>query len=176
MHASIELGLGCGLVSCCFVPGAAGLARLRLRANSDEDDRTAATFAAPETNGGRGGGGEEEGEGAVTASVCLPRAVAPDIVPVILAFLYTDRLVQEPAFGLDSFAEDYLDPGVEGDLSMSTAAVETERRRPRGRSDFRGDIREVVIISETGGDDHQRNGVPSKVGTNRRFCFGISTP
>lgn len=129
-----------------------------------EDGQTAAKFAVPETNGGR--------EGTVTASVCLPRAVAPDIVPVILAFLYTDKLVQEPDFGSDGFAQEYLDPGVEGHVSMSTAAEQTERERegercrPRRRSGcgFGGDSTEVGTI--TGTDWDRGNGVPGKVGTN----------
>lgn len=154
---------GRGFVS-CFVPrfraGAAGASKLRLRADSGEGDRTATAFGAPEMNGG--------GESAVTvtASVCLPRAVAPDVVPVILAFLYTDRLVQDPDFGHDGFAKEYLDPAREGGLSMSsmlTAAVGVERCRPRGRSGIGGDSREAGSIS--GADWDRGNGVPSKVGT-----------
>lgn len=102
----------------------------------------------------------------VTASVCLPRAVAPDIVPVIMAFLYTDRLVQEPDFGHDGFAEEYLDPAGQGDLGMSAAAVGTETCHPRGRSGFGGDrysdSRNGGSISGTDWD--QGNGVQRKVG------------
>ncbi len=54
----------------------------------------------------------------------LPRAVAPDIVPVILAFLYTDRLIQQPDFGPDGFAEEYLDPGVAGNSSFAGDTME----------------------------------------------------
>lgn len=147
-----------------LVPSTADAANLRLRANSGEgedgDGEMAATVGVPEPNGSSGGGG------AMTASVCLPRAVAPDIVPVILAFLYTDRLVQQPDFGHDGFAVEYVDPGVEGDLSVPAPAVGTERCRPRGRSSFGGDSREAGSIS--GADWDRENGVPSKVGTNDR--------
>lgn len=45
-------------------------------------------------------------------SVCLPRAVAPEIVPVILAFLYTDKLEIDPKNSSDGkSAEAYADPG-----------------------------------------------------------------
>lgn len=53
---------------------------------------------------------EEEG-GFDIPVVCLPRAVAPEIVPVILAFLYTDRLETNPENGPDGCAETYTEPG-----------------------------------------------------------------
>lgn len=150
----------CCLVSHRFVPGAAGASKLRLCADSSEDGHRSAVFTAPGTNGG--------GEDAVPPSVCLPQAVAPDIVPVILAFLYTDRLVQEPDFGHDGFAEEYLDPAGKGDLSMPMAAVETERYRPRGsrRSGFDGVSGEAGSMS--GADWDRENGAPSKVRTSYR--------
>lgn len=44
-------------------------------------------------------------------TVCLPRAVAPHVVPIILAFLYTDRFETYPENVPDGFAESYVDPG-----------------------------------------------------------------
>eukprot|EP00903_Cladosiphon_okamuranus_P011781 g11074.t1 len=137
-------------------PDDAGASKLRLRTDSDQDGPTATAFGAPQTNGGE--------ESPVTASVCLPRAVAPDVVPVILAFLYTDRLVQDPDFGHDGFAEEYHDPAGAGGISMSstsTAAVATERCRPRGRRGFGGDGGEAGSIN--GANRDRGSGVPSKV-------------
>ncbi|CAM9549795.1 unnamed protein product, partial [Ectocarpus sp. 8 AP-2014] len=58
------------------------------------------------------GGEREDPEAAVTTTcVCLPRAVSPDIVPVILAYLYTDRLETYPDNLRDGCAEEYVDPG-----------------------------------------------------------------
>eukprot|EP00752_Nemacystus_decipiens_P012142 g10764.t1 len=138
-------------------PDDAGASKLRLLADSGEDCNTSAVLTAPETNGG--------GEGTMTASVCLPRAVAPDIVPVILAFLYTDKLVQEPDFSHDGFAEEYLDPEGKGGVSMSTAAVETERCRSRGsgRSGFDQGRASGEAGSTSGANWERENGVPSKV-------------
>lgn len=159
MHASVIPASR--LLWPCFVPfsvAAAGASKLRLRVDSGEDSRMSTAFAAQEANGG--------GEGVVPASVCLPRAVAPDIVPVILAFLYTDRLVQEPDFGHDGFAEEYLDPAGKGGLSMSAAAMDTDRACPRGSgsSGFDGGSGEAGSMS--GADWDRENGVPSKVGTS----------
>ena len=98
------------------VLGRADTSKLRLVASSNGGGRSADTNAAADENGAE--------DGVVPASVCLPRAVAPDIVPVILAFLYTDRLVQQPDFGPDGCAEEYLDPGVEGTSSFAGGSME----------------------------------------------------
>lgn len=79
-------------------------------------------------------------------SVCLPRAVAPDIVPVILAFLYTDRLDPDPENGSDGYSEAYADPGTRdgggGGGGVAVAAereMEVEAYRPLGKRGFGGD-------------------------------------
>lgn len=112
-------------------------------------------------------------EGVITTSVFLPRAVAPDIAPVILAFLYTDRLDPSPDNGPAGFAEEYLDPELgdpelgESRTSVAAPAMATGSCRPRGRSGFVGDLREVgssngaVKIMEMSTD--LAAGSPSKV-------------
>ncbi|CAM9662216.1 unnamed protein product [Scytosiphon promiscuus] len=78
-------------------------------------------------------------EGVVKASVCLPRAVAPEIAPVILAFLYTDRLDPNPENAPAGLAEEYIDPEIGEAWSVVAApAVATESCRSRGRSGFVG--------------------------------------
>lgn len=79
-------------------------------------------------------------EGVISTSVCLPRAVAPDIAPVILAFLYTDRLDPDSENAPAGFAEEYLDPEIGGAWSgLAAPAPATESCRPRGRSGYVGD-------------------------------------
>lgn len=51
-----------------------------------------------------------EGPGSEMTSICIPQSIAPEIVPVILAFLYTDRLENNPENGPNGFAEAYHDP------------------------------------------------------------------
>lgn len=43
-------------------------------------------------------------------SVCLPSGVAPEVVPVILAFLYTDQLEIFPENSPDGYGATYVDP------------------------------------------------------------------
>ncbi|CAM9474506.1 unnamed protein product, partial [Hapterophycus canaliculatus] len=112
----------------------------RLRGATVEDDVT-----------GGGGNGNDlcytraNGEEAViTASVCLPRAVAPEIAPVILAFLYTDRLDPCPENAPAGLAEEYVDPEIRGPLGgVAAPTVASESCRPRGRSAHAGDRKEV---------------------------------
>lgn len=54
--------------------------------------------------------GVQEEEALDIQIVCLPAVVAPEIVPVILAFLYTDRLETNPENGPDGHVEVYTDP------------------------------------------------------------------
>lgn len=148
------------------MPDTADAAKLRLRATSDEGDRSAGTFAASGANGA---------ENTAMASVYLPRAVAPDIVPVILAFLYTDRLESAPENGPDGFAKDYGDPGVEG---CSSRAAATETCRPRGRSGVGGDSREIDSSNGSGGERESGRDwgerMPSKVRAIYRQSHYIS--
>lgn len=123
-----------------FVPCTADATKLRLEETSDERNCSAVTLASPEANGE---------ENTAMVSVCLPRAVAPDIVPVILAFLYTDRLEFAPENGSDGFAKEYVDPGV-GEKSRRVAATET--CRPQGRSGFGRDSKEASSSNGSGGN------------------------
>jgi len=97
------------------VLGPADTSKLRLPANSDVGSGSVGTNAAPNAHG--------EDDDVAPISMCLPRAVAPEIVPVILAFLYTDRFIQQPDFGPDGYAEEYCDPGVAGNSSLSEATL-----------------------------------------------------
>lgn len=122
-----------------FVPRTADAAKLRLGETSDEGNRSEATLPSPEANGE---------ENTAMVSVCLPPAVAPDIVPVILAFLYTDRLEFAPENGPDGVAKEYVDPGV-GGKSRRAGASETSRQRG---SSFGGDSKEAGSSNGSGGE------------------------
>lgn len=121
------------------MPGKADATKIRLGETSNEGNRSTGTLALSETNGE---------ENTAMVSVCLPRAVVPDIVPVILAFLYTDRLESAPENSPDGFAKDYVDPGVGG---KSRRAAEIEMSHPRGRSGFGGDSKEICSSNGSGG-------------------------
>lgn len=43
-------------------------------------------------------------------TVCLPKAVAPEVVPVVLEFLYTDQLETDPENGPDGHGRTYVAP------------------------------------------------------------------
>ncbi|CAB1107021.1 unnamed protein product [Ectocarpus sp. CCAP 1310/34] len=123
---------------------AAGSASLRLTIRSEEGNDC--NGKGSDSGGGGGGGGNggafssqeasatkkdaeggerEDPEAAVTTTcVCLPRAVSPDIVPVILAYLYTDRLEAYPDNLRDGCAKEYVDPG--GGCSSGGGASEPE--------------------------------------------------
>ena len=56
-------------------------------------------------------GDSRRGEDQAMIEVCLPLAVAPEIIPVVLEYIYTDRLEPEAANGDSGYAEAYCDPG-----------------------------------------------------------------
>lgn len=68
--------------------------------------------------------------------MCLPRAVVPEIVPVVLAFVYTDRLEVDAENSSDHFQASSWDPGIRrergGILDWILAVKGKARRWVRG--------------------------------------------
>lgn len=120
----------CFLLLCV---GTEGAAKREGRPTLDGDGHADAASGAPEADGIASGWKQPPAEstavgrgnaaGSALTPVCLPRAVAPEIVPVILAFLYTDRLDPDPKNRPDGFAETYADPGMD-----SSACAEARRQ------------------------------------------------
>ena len=113
---------------------------------------------------GTAGKGSSSGGDEMT-SVCLPRAVAPDIVPVILAFLYTDRLESDPENSSDGYSEAYTDPGARNRGGVATAVegeVVMEAYRQAGK---RG------LGSDTGGGGSGGGGGKAS-GSGKRWVEG----
>lgn len=109
---------------------------------------------------------EKGGDNDVVTSVCLPRAVAPDIVPVILAFLYTDRLESDPENGSDGYSEAYTDPGTGSGVEVGLGMGEAYRQLgKRGFGDEGGGAGFGGGGGKTGGSGKGWvEGTPSEVG------------
>lgn len=100
-------------------------------------------------------GDKEDPEDAVpTTCVCLPRAVSPDIVPVILAYLYTDRLETYTDNLRDGSAEEYVDPGSCG--AATAAEPEAGGSSGRGGAETEGGCRSST---PTGAGDREGVGL-----------------
>ncbi|CAN0433831.1 unnamed protein product, partial [Ectocarpus sp. 12 AP-2014] len=112
------------------------------------------------------GGKREDPEAAVTTCVCLPRAVSPDIVPVILAYLYTDRLEAYPDNLRDGCAEEYVDPGGGCSSGGGTSEPEVGGSCSGGRGGETGNG--CRSSTPTGGGD--RKGVGLRGGGERGSC------
>lgn len=84
-------------------------------------------------------------------SVYLPRAVAPEIVPVVLEYLYTDKLNVETINEDNGYAKTYIDPGT-GDISEGDTPGDSHQHvgRSKGCIESTARARALMIKRSSG--------------------------
>lgn len=91
-------------------------------------------------------------------SVYLPRAVAPEVVPVVLEYLYTDKLNVETINDDNGYARTYIDPGT-GDISEGDTRGDTHQHAGRSKGRIESTTRARALMMKRSSGQHTANEV-----------------